>query len=86
VTQPTRQSRRSVDRYVRPPLVAKEPSSRWAGVWRFRLVALIVLAALALLVLYITRHLINTEQNPTFGGMHASGHTTGQSAVLVLTL
>jgi hypothetical protein len=64
--------RRSIDRYVRPPLLAKEPPSRWASVWRFRLVALIVLAALALGVLYIARNLINTEQNPTFGTLRAS--------------
>jgi hypothetical protein len=70
--------RRSTDTYVRPPLIAKEPPSRWAAVWRFRLVALIILAALALGVLYIARHLINTEQNPTFGTLRA------QSTVLTL--
>jgi hypothetical protein len=62
---------RSTDRYVRPPLVAKEPPSRWLAVWRFRLIALLILAALALVVLWVTRHLINTEQNPTFGTLRA---------------
>jgi hypothetical protein len=69
---------RTSDRYVRPPLIAKEPPSRWVAVWRFRVVALIILAALALAVLFIARHLINTEQNPTFG-------TLRPAAVLVLT-
>lgn len=71
--------RRSADRYVRPPLVASEPPSRWAQVWRFRVLALIALVGFALLVLYIARHLINTEQNPTFGGLRAA-------PVVVLTL
>jgi hypothetical protein len=78
VAQRTAQPRRGTDRYVRPPLVAKEPPSRWAVVWRFRVVALIVLVVLALTVLYIARHLINTEQNPTFGAAPAA------SAVLTL--
>jgi len=63
---------RSTDRYVRPPLLAKEPPPRWVAVWRFRLIALLILAALALLVLWITRHLINTEQNPTFSTLRAA--------------
>jgi hypothetical protein len=62
---------RHADRYVRPPLLAKEPPSRWAAVWRFRLLALLLLAALALAVLFIARNLINTEQNPTFGTLPA---------------
>jgi uncharacterized membrane-anchored protein len=48
-------------------LVAKEPSSRWVAIWRFRLLALIVVALLAWVVLIIARHFINTEQNPSFG-------------------
>jgi hypothetical protein len=71
VAQRTDRPRRSTDRYVRPPLVAKEPPSRWAALWRFRLVALVIFAALALLVLYIARHLINTEQDPSFGTLGA---------------
>ena len=70
-----RQHRRSADRYVRPALVAREPASRWATVWRFRLVALIVLLALALGVLFIARNLINTEQNPTFGTLRPASVT-----------
>lgn len=71
MAQRTAQPRRGTDRYVRPPVVANEPPSRLLAVWRFRIVAFIVLAALALLVLYIARHLINTEQNPTFSGLTA---------------
>lgn len=72
MAQRAAQPRRGTDRYVRPPIVAKEPPSRTLAIWRFRIVAFIVLAALALVVLYIARHLINTEQNPTFGGFPAS--------------
>jgi hypothetical protein len=64
---------------VRPPLVAREPPSRLAAVWRFRVVALLVLVALALGVLYIARHLIDTEQNPTFGTLRpAAAAVTGR--------
>lgn len=34
------------ERYVRPPLVGPEAPSAWAAAWRFRLVTLILLAAL----------------------------------------
>lgn len=34
------------DRYVRPPLLAREAAPRWRAVWRFRLLGLIVMALL----------------------------------------
>ena len=34
------------DRYVRPPLLAREPPPRWRAVWRFRLLGLVVMALL----------------------------------------
>ena len=55
------------ERYVRPPLVAREPAPRWHAVWRFRIAALVIALLLAWLVLIITRHFVQTEQNPTFG-------------------
>ena len=75
-------SHRHPDRYVRPPLLAKEPPSRWAAVWRFRLIALLMVAAFALIVLYIARNLINTEQNPTFGASRDA--TTGATTAVLL--
>ncbi|MFL6241239.1 MAG: hypothetical protein ACJ735_17285 [Actinomycetes bacterium] len=77
MAQRSGRTKRKADRYVRPPLFAHEPPSRPAAAWRFRLVALIIVAALALVVLYIARHLINTEQNPTFGTLpaHATVHS-----------
>ena len=32
------------ERYVRPPLLAREPAPSWLAVWRFRLTALVLLA------------------------------------------
>ena len=53
--------------YVRPPIVAREPAPRWVAVWRFRLIVLILGAALALVVALVVLHFVNTEQNPDFG-------------------
>jgi len=58
---------RDTDDYVRPPLVGREPTPRWHGVWRFRLAALVIVLLLAWVVLIVTRHFVNTEQNPGFG-------------------
>lgn len=74
---PREQARRRED-YIRPPLLAREPRSRLVTVWRFRLLALVLLAALAFLVLYVARNLINTEQNPTFG-LRPAGHASEQA-------
>jgi len=53
--------------YVRPPLLAREPRPHWVGVWRFRLIIIVVTLLLAWAVLVITRHFVQTEQNPTTG-------------------
>jgi hypothetical protein len=46
------------DDYVRPPLVAAEPRSRRAAIWRFRLAILVLVLAVAtglvLLLLHLT--------------------------------
>lgn len=34
------------ERWVRPPVVAREPAPAWRAVWRFRLIALLLLALL----------------------------------------
>ena len=51
--------------YVRPPVLAREPLPRWVGVWRFRLLILIVTLLLAWATVVIAKHFVNTEQNPT---------------------
>ena len=53
--------------YLRPPLVAREPTPRWVGVWRFRFAALAVLLLLTFLVLHVVRGFVQTEQDPGIG-------------------
>lgn len=54
--------------YVRPPLVAAESGSRRAAVWRFRLVALVLVGALVALVVWVIRAVQPSEpQNPGVG-------------------
>ncbi len=58
--------------YVRPPLVGAEPGSRRAAVWRFRLVALVLVAALAALVIWVIRAVQPSEpQDPGISGPRA---------------
>jgi hypothetical protein len=72
------------EHYVRPPLVAIEPSSPRAARWRFRLVVglifLVVLGGLALLLFTVI--LSNSEGNP---GLNQQGlrpaHALGSSTV-----
>ena len=43
------------ERYVRPPVVAREPAPAWIAVWRFRLLALLALAALVVVAVVLFR-------------------------------
>ena len=53
------------ERYVRPPLVAREPPPAWTARWRFRLVALLVLALLVTTGVLAFRELSGaTAQDP----------------------
>ena len=53
------------ERYVRPPLLAREAPAAWVAVWRFRLLALVVLALLVLLAVVVFRQLTGaTAQDP----------------------
>lgn len=55
--------------YVRPPIVAREPGSRRAAVWRVRLVALGLLVVLGVaLFLLLRSHGAGENQNPGIGG------------------
>ena len=53
------------ERYTSPPLVPRELPPAWRATWRFRLVALLLLALLALGVVQVVRVLSgSTEQDP----------------------
>ena len=59
------------ERYVRPPLLAREVPAAWIAVWRFRLVALALLAVQVLIVVLLFRQLTGaTEQEPGVGALH----------------
>ncbi|MBC7375502.1 MAG: hypothetical protein H7323_16055 [Frankiales bacterium] len=59
------------ERYVRPPLLAREAPAAWIAVWRFRLVALALLAVLVLIAVLLFRQLTgDTEQDPGVGALH----------------
>lgn len=53
------------ERYVRPPLLAKEPAPAWLAVWRFRLTGLVVLVLLVVVCFLLFRELTGaTAQDP----------------------
>ena len=54
-----------MERYVRPPLLAREAPPAWLARWRFRLAALTVVALLALLTVLVIQVLTGaTAQDP----------------------
>ncbi len=56
------------ERYVRPPLVAREPTAAWLVLWRFRLVALVLIALVVLLGFRAFQHLSGaSDQDPGVG-------------------
>jgi negative regulator of sigma E activity len=58
------------ERWVRPPLVARERRPEWVDVWRFRLAALVVLAVLVVAVVLLFRALTGaTAQDPGLGAL-----------------
>ena len=60
------------ERYVRPPLLAREAPAAWIAVWRFRLVALALLAVLVLLAVLLFQRLTGaTAQDPGVGALSA---------------
>jgi hypothetical protein len=53
------------ERYVRPPLSGSEPPVAWVAVWRFRLVLLVLFAALAIGIFFLVRMLVGgPEESP----------------------
>lgn len=59
------------ERWVSPPVVAREAPPAWIAVWRFRLLALILLAALVVLAVIAFRQV--TGANAQDPGIDAIG-------------
>jgi hypothetical protein len=60
------------ERWVRPPVVAREAPPRWIAVWRFRLVALVVLALLVVIAVLAFRQFTGAnDQDPGIGALPA---------------
>jgi hypothetical protein len=55
------------ERYVRPPLSGAEPGPAWVAVWRFRLVLLVLFAALAVGIFFLVRALIGSPDEGSPG-------------------
>lgn len=65
---------------MRPPLVAREPAPAWLAVWRFRLIALVVLAVLVLAVVLVFRQLTGVNsQDPGIGAPAVPGIGVGHA-------
>ncbi len=66
------------ERWVRPPLVPREAPPAWHAVWRFRIVALLLIAVLVWLGVLLYRELSGaTAQDP---GVEAGAVTPAASA------
>ena len=58
------------ERYVRPPVVAREPAPAWIAVWRFRLLALLALVVLVVVAVVLFRQLTGANaQDPGVGAL-----------------
>ena len=58
------------EQYVRPPLLAAEPPPAWIAVWRFRLLALVLLALAVLATVLVYRQLSGAnDQDPGVGAL-----------------
>ena len=61
----------AAERWVRPPVVAREAAPAWIALWRFRLIALLVLALLVLAAVLVFRQV--TGANAQDPGIDALG-------------
>ena len=60
------------ERWVSPPGVAREAPAAWIAVWRFRLLALVLLAALVVLAVVAFRQLTGANaQDPGIDALRA---------------
>ena len=58
------------ERWVSPPLVPREPPRAWVAVWRFRLLALLVLGLVVLATVLLYRQLTGANaQDPGIGAL-----------------
>lgn len=58
-----------MERYTRLPLVPREAPPAWRATWRYRVVALVLLAVVALVVAQVVQRLSGTAgQDPGIGG------------------
>lgn len=69
--------------YVRPPLVAREPGSRRAAVWRIRAlgIGLAVVTLLAFLWLFLTFSGVTNGEDPGLGGLQPPSGTLSSALV-----
>ncbi len=59
--------------YVRPPLVPREATPAWLVTWRFRLVALVLMAVVVLLGFRVYQYFSGaTDQDPGIGAAEIS--------------
>ena len=74
------------ERYVRPPLVASEPASPHAAVWRVRVIGitLTVVALLGLLWLFLKVSGVTNGEDPGLGGLRQPGSGIVSSALVPL--
>ena len=61
----------AAERWVRPPVVAREAPAAWIALWRFRLIALLVLALLVAAAVLVFRQV--TGVNAQDPGIDALG-------------
>jgi hypothetical protein len=73
------------EHYVRPPLVAREPGSPRAAVWRVRAIGIVlaVLTLLGLLWLMLKASGVTNGEDPGLGGLHAPRGTLSSTRVPV---
>lgn len=71
------------EQYVRPPLVAREPTSRHAAVWRMRVVGVVLalLTLLAFLWLFLTFSGVTNGEDPGLGGLQPPSGTLSSALV-----
>lgn len=71
------------DRYVRPPVVAREARNPAYARWRYRVVSAVLLAAFAVLALIMLLKLSGaTDEDPGFGvGLQAPSGTVSTALV-----
>ena len=60
------------ERWVHPPVVAREAPPAWIAVWRFRLIALVLLALVVLAAVAVFRQVTGANaQDPGVGALAA---------------